>query len=169
MTNDITVSINCKNCGSMFQPDVKTKRAWLCPSCQAKNPNLKRHYRSVADLCILGLIVTIIFLIVAFNSAGLNGGMILPAAHAVLLLVTIVFVYKSKAPWIDRAAKTLIWTVFGLALLFNVVVPLLLTGMQNIPFLIVYGVIFSYLFWLNSQANQCAVDKPAVVLEEGQS
>src|SRR2546427_11225554 len=94
-------TIKCKKCGVTFEPDLKTKGTWRCPSCQAKNPNLKRHYRSVADLCILGLIVTLIVVAVGYANAGLNLGVLLSAAHAVLLLVTIVFVYKAKTPWAD--------------------------------------------------------------------
>jgi hypothetical protein len=134
---------------------MKTRGPWPCPSCQAKNPNLKRHYRSVADLCILGLIVTGIVVAVGLNKAGLTLGVMLSAGHAILLLVTIVFVYKSKTPWADSTAKALIWTVFGLALVFNVVLPLALAGTLNIPALIVYALVFPYLFWLNSQAGKC--------------
>lgn len=153
--------IKCKKCGSTFEPDMKTKGTWPCPSCQAKNPNLKRHYRSIADLCIIGLIATVIFVAVGFNNAGPNLGVMLSAADGVLLLVTIVFVYKSKTPWSDSTAKTLIWTVFGLALLLNVVVPLLHIGRLNIGAIIVYAVVFPYLFWLNSQASKCTANGPS--------
>jgi hypothetical protein len=153
-------SIKCKKCGRTFEPDVKTKGTWPCPGCQAKNPNLKRHYRSVADLCVLGLIITLVVVVVGVTNSGLNLGVLMSAAHAVLLLVTIIFVYKSKNPWADSTAKTLIWIVFGTALLFNVVIPLLLAGRLNIPAIIVYTVVFPYLFWLNVQAGKCAAIEP---------
>ena len=152
---DTNPTIKCKKCGNTFEPDMKTKKTWLCSSCQAKNPNLKRHYRSVADLCILGLIGTAIVVAIVFSKTGLSLGVMLSVAHGVLLLVTIVFVYKSKTPWSDSIAKTLIWIVFGLALLFNVVVPLVLTGRLNIPAIIIYALVFPYLFWLNAQASKC--------------
>jgi len=167
MTN-INSTIKCKKCGNTFQPDIKTKDVWVCPNCQTKNPNLKRHYRSVADLCIIGLIVTIIIVAIAFSNVGLTLGVILSGAHAILLLVTIIFVYKSKAPWSDNVAKTLIWTVFGLALLFNVAGPLL-AGRLNIPAIIVYALVFPYLFWLNGQANKCTPSKPPEVPVNGKS
>lgn len=156
-SRDMIPSIKCKKCGNAFQPNMKTTETWPRPSCKAKNPNLKRHYRSVADLFILGLIVTAIVIAVGFSEAGLNLGMILSTGHAILLLVTIVFVYKSKTPWADSAAKALIWTVFGCALLFNVMIPLALAGRLNIPAIIVYALVFPYLFWLNSQARKCLV------------
>jgi hypothetical protein len=134
---------------------MKTRGTWPCPSCHAKNPNLKRHYRSVADLCILGLVITVIVVGVGVSNAGLNLGVILTIGHAILLLITIVFVYKSKAPWADGTVKTLIWTVFGLALLFNVVIPFAFGGGLIIPVIIVYAFVFPYLFWLNAQANKC--------------
>ena len=152
---DDTPAIKCKKCGNTFEPEVKTKGPWVCPSCQTKNPNLKRHYRSVADLCILGFIFTVIAVAVGFGATGVNLGVLLSAGHAVLLLVTIVFVYKSKAPWTDGIAKALIWTVFGLALVFNVMLPLILAGRLNVPAIVVYALVFPYLFWLNSQAGKC--------------
>ncbi len=152
---DITPMIKCKKCRNAFQPEMKTKKTWQCPSCQAKNPNLKRHYRSVADLCILGLIVVAIRFWFGFSEDSLNFGVILSAGQAILLLVTVLFVYKSKAPWADSVVKVLIWTVFGLALLFNVVIPLVFFGWLNIPACIVYALVFPYLFWLNSLASKC--------------
>jgi len=165
--SDMGPMIKCKKCGNTFHPDMKTREAWPCPSCQAKNPNLKRHYRSVADLCILGLIVTAIVVVVGFGKGGVNLGVILSAAHAILLLVTIVLVYKSKTPWVDSVAKALIWVVFGLALFFNVLLPLALAGRLNIPFIIVYALVFPYLFWLNSQAGKCtASGQPEIPRKE---
>lgn len=161
-------TINCKKCGNTFQPDMKTRGTWPCPSCRAKNPNLKRHYRSVADLCILGLVVTIIFVAVALSNAGPNLGVILSVGHAVLLLIAIVFVYKSKSPWADGTVKTLIWTVFGLALLFNVVIPFAFGGTLIVPAIIVYAFVFPYLFWLNAQANKCtASEVPRLPVHDG--
>jgi hypothetical protein len=149
------VSIKCKKCGGSFQPDTHTRGDWLCQNCKAKNPNLKRHYRSVADLCILGLIATVVFIFMRFNQRRFDFGIAFSIAHALLLIVTIVAIYKSKIPWADAPAKILIWAVFSLALMFNVALPLLLTGWLNIPFAVVYAAVFSYLFWLNSQANKC--------------
>jgi hypothetical protein len=150
-----TPAIKCRKCGTIFEPDVKTTGIWPCPSCQTKNPNLKRHYRSLADLCILGLIITLLVVVLGVKNTGLNLGVLVAAAHAVLLFVTIVFVYKSKTPWSDSVAKTLIWVVFGLALLFNVVTPLIFRGRLSIPAIVVYALVFPYLFWLNVQAGRC--------------
>lgn len=173
--NNSNVCIKCKKCGNTFPPDVKTKGPWICPDCLAKNPNLKRLYRSVADVCILGLIFTVIVIVVRINERRVDFGVILAAAHAALLLVTIFFVYKSRAPWKDTTARTLLWTVFGLALVFNLLIPLLSAGLAQvfdvalpalfietlvIPASIVYSIIFAYLLWLNSQANRCTAPEP---------
>ena len=167
--NDTAPTVKCRKCAKTFRPDMKTKGPWPCPACQAKNPNLKRHYRSVADLCILGLIVTAIIVAVRFSKAGLTLRVVLSAGHALLLLVTIVFVYKSKTPWTDGTAKALIWTVFGLALVFNVVIPLALAGRLNIPAIIVYALVFPYLFWLKSQAGKCTASGGPPLPEKGES
>lgn len=159
---DTNPIIKCRKCGNAFAPDMKAKETWPCPSCQAKNPNLKRHYRSVADLCILGLIASAAIVAVRFSQAGMNLGVVLSAAQGVLLLVTIVFVYKSKTPWTDRAAKAFVWSVFCTASFLNVIVPLVLIGVRSLPFVLpfafVYAIIFSYLFWLHSQARKCTVN-----------
>ncbi len=162
-------TIKCKKCSNTFQPDLTIRGTWDCPACQAKNPNLKRHYRSVADLCILGLIITAIVIAVGFSKTGLNLGVLLSAGHAILLLVTIVFVYKSKTPWADGTAKALIWTVFGLALVFNVVVPFAFSGMLDIPAIVIYALVFSYLFWLNSQARKCTASEPSALPQKEES
>ena len=159
-------TIKCRKCGMTFAPDVKTIEAWHCPNCNAKNPNLKRHYRSVADLFILGLIIELIVIAIVFINSGLTLGMVLTVLHAVLLFVTIVIIYKSKTPWADNAAKTLIWIVFGLAFFFNVVVPFIFARKLNIPFIIVYVIIFSYLFWLNAQARKCTALEPPMNLPQ---
>ncbi len=159
--SDANPRIKCRKCEFIFEPDVKTKGTWPCPSCQTKNPNLKRHYRSVADLCILGLIFALVVIVIGYKNAGLNLDLLLRVGQAILLLVTIVFVYKSKAPWADTSAKTLIWIVFGLAFVFNVLLPLALAGALNIPFILVYAFVFPYLFWLNSRAGKCTASSTA--------
>jgi hypothetical protein len=183
MTNN-AASIKCKKCGNTFQPDVKTKGPWVCPGCLGKNPNLKRLYRSVADVCILGLIVTVLVIAVRINERRVDFGVILAAAHSVLLLVTIVSVYRSETPWKDTTARILLWTVFGLALLFNLLIPLLFVGLfvvfdvvlpplfvetLVVPASIVYLIIFAYLVWLNSQANKCMAPEPPRMPSEEQS
>jgi len=153
-------AISCKKCGTIFEPDMKSKANWPCPSCQTKNPNLKRHYRAVADLCIIGLVIALILIVVGVKEAGLNLLVLLWAADAVLLIVTTVFVYKSEAPWADNRVKNLIWVVFGVAFLSNVVVPLILLGRLNIVAIMIYVVVFSFLFWLNAQAGKCIASEP---------
>lgn len=80
-----------------------------------------------------------------------------------LLLVTIIFVYKSKMPWADSASKNLIWTVFGsaLALKLSQAAQMLLAGQMNIPFIVGFGIvyvaIFIYLFWLHVEASKYVV------------
>ena len=53
-----------------------------------------------------------------------------------LLVVASVAIYMSKAPWADPIAKLLIWIVFGLAFVSNVILPLLLAGRLNIVFVV---------------------------------
>lgn len=154
--------IRCTKCREIFQPDLTTSGKWICPNCQAKNPNLKRHYRSVADLFILGFVLTSGVIAFGFSQYGPTTGLLIAAAHCLLLLVTIVLVYRSREPWNDTPAQTLIWIVFGLAILFNVVGPLLSRRLPNPGLLVVYGIIIPYLLWLHNKAKQAAVTGPQV-------
>jgi hypothetical protein len=164
MKDTVSISVKCSKCDEVYQPDLKSNRVWRCPKCQVKNPNLRRHYRSFADLCILGFIVTVIFIIAGLNEYGLSLGVLLLSAHSILLLVTIFTVYKSKAPWTDRTVKTLLWVVLGVAFLLNVVIPTLQNGRFTNPVdLIIEMVVFFYLIWLNSLAKQCTCLEAATV------
>ena len=153
--NDTNPIIKCKKCATKFEPDMKTSKSWFCPACQTNNPNLKRHYRSVADLYIIGLIFTLIGIILKLSKVGLTIDVILMTGHAILLLVTIVTVYKSRTPWTNNTVKLLICTVFGIVMLLNVVLPLVLFGFLNFPAIVVYTIVFWYLYWLHIQTNKC--------------
>lgn len=157
MTSESTGSIQCKKCQSVFSPDLKSKGVWKCPDCGTKNPNLKRHYKSLADLCILGFLLTCLIMVAGYGAGGMNLVFILFGAHATFLLITIIVVYKSKEVWTDTIAKSLLWTVFSLALLLNVIAPYLLSGAINGPHIVIYSVVFSYLFWLKSQTKKCSL------------
>jgi hypothetical protein len=98
--NGIYATIKCKKCETTFQPDIKTCGFWVCPNCKGKNPNLKLHYRSVANLCILGFVSTIFFTLV--NTREFDLYVSISIAYAALLLVTTIFIYKSKTPWTDQ-------------------------------------------------------------------
>lgn len=165
--NGINPVIKCKKCGNVFEPDMKTRGVWKCPLCLAQNPNLKRHYRSVADLFILGLIFTGSAIAVGFAAVGLSLGVILLSLHSLLLLTGILCVYRSATPWTDRTVKTLIWVVFGLAALINLVLPLVLYGRLNTISLAIYAIIFPYLFWLHAPAGKCSVLVPPLPLAAG--
>ncbi len=152
------VQLRCKKCGDAFVPDLKTKGNWDCPKCDAKNPNLRRHYRSVADLCILGLIASIVVVVLSMRQQrGLTVGSTLGVLQAVLLVITIISVYRARMPWLSRKARVLIWVVFGSAFFFNLLVPLLFRGLLNVPFVIVYVFVFAYLFWLRSATKKCSL------------
>ncbi len=158
--SDTLVSINCKKCNQNFQPDSKTRGDWICPNCQTKNPNLQRHFRSVADLYILWLVFSGIFTFIHFQSAGLDGNTIFSFLFLIPLIVTIVFIYKSKIPWSDKTVKILIWLTFGISLGFKLlqIAGMLLAGRINVSFtigfVVIYLAIFIYLFWLHLQANK---------------
>lgn len=151
------VSIRCRKCRRCFQPDLGSRGLWVCPYCRGKNPNLKRHYRAIADLFFLGLAVVVTVVIVNRKQFGPVGWAV-ESVQGLLLLVSIVAIYRSTASWADLFVNVLIWIVFSCALLGNVVLPLLLRGQVSVPFLILYALLFPYLFWLNWQAKGMCSD-----------
>lgn len=157
---DGTASIQCRKCGTVITPDPKTRGDWCCPGCKARNPNLTRHYRSVADLCILGFIATIVSAVVSVVVSGVTLALWRQTMHAALLLMTITAVYRSKTPWTDVTVRILVWVTFGVACAVNLATLLLSSRPTGIGFLIVYAIIFPYLFWLEAQARKCAVATP---------
>jgi hypothetical protein len=158
--SDRPIVINCHKCGEIFTPDFKTRGDWICPKCQCKNPNLRRHYRSVADLYILWFIFSVVVLLVYISSVGFDFGALVRISFAILLLVTIIKVYKSKSPWTDKTAQILIWSSFGVSVIFKAIqtVQLLLAEKFTVPFLLGFGIvhvaIFIYLLGLHCQAKK---------------
>ena len=157
-----SILINCKKCGEGFAPNFKTRGDWICPKCQYENPNLKRHYRSVADLYILWFIFSVVFLLVRIGLVGFDFGAMSRIPFVILLIVTVITVYKSKSPWTDKIAKILIWSCFGVSVAFKTIqtVQLLSADRLNVPFLLGFGIvhvaIFIYLFWLHCQTKKYA-------------
>jgi hypothetical protein len=144
-------SVKCKQCLHVFRPDLKTSGHWTCPGCGANNPNLRRHYRSVADLLILGLIVTMaVVLLGSTERLELTAGVLVSIAWSALLLFAIIKIYSTRSPWRNMVVKTLIWVVFGARFaLYGLEV---IAAQRPMPWiigpLVVFVVVFSYLFWL---------------------
>ena len=164
-------SIRCKKCDEVFKPDLETRGAWRCPECSKKNPNLRRHYRSVADLFILSLIVISIMVIYGVMKNGVSFGMIALGCYAILMLATIISLYKSPNPWTNNAAVIMVWTVFGITFAMNFLIPSFLTAcwactalvngnpvmIEFNPVFIVYPIMLIYLLWLQIQAINCGI------------
>jgi hypothetical protein len=152
--------VKCKKCAAVYSPEMSGKGPWVCPQCQKENPNLKRLYRSVADLYILGLIATGVILALLLPEQGLDLSTGLQAAQGALLLVAIVIIYRSRVPWTDGVAKAFVWIPLLVAAFLNVALPLLLGAPVAIGYLVVYPIIFIYLLQLSYHARKCAVRPP---------
>ena len=159
MNTDL-VRLNCKDCHEDFQPDLKTTCDWFCPHCKAKNPNLIRHYRSVADLYVLSLFFLVMILVWHVLSVGWDLDFFLSLPMIILLGIAIVVIYKSKTPWIDKKVRHFIWLVFGVSFVFKLfqTVLLLLAGALYFSFvasfLVIYSFIFFYLLWLELRSRK---------------
>lgn len=161
--------IRCKKCRLLFEPDIEGCGGgrWPCPDCGTRNPNLRRHYRSIGLLFILALLLRLLPLFRTICAAPLwianapldfaiEGGLLF--LQLALLVVGIVGIYSAIAPWKSRKLRVLIWVVFSMFFLVRVVesVALFLAGEE--PGLVagvfgtgvlVFGIIFVYLFWLD--------------------
>jgi len=147
-------SVKCKHCGHKFHPNMQGVEGWLCPNCQTKHPNLRRHYRAIAYLCGLGCLVTLIVLLQGFGQEIATVMLVGNTMMAILFAVTTGVVYRAQAPWNDAGIRSLIWTVFGLAVILSVVVPLSLSGTLNMSPIIVFALVFPYLFWVDGHARR---------------
>ena len=154
------IQVKCKRCQNIYSPNLKSNiayKAWICPNCQCKNPNLKIHYRSVADVCILGLIADTLLLYAGIVQGRTGLFWILRLAHSTLLLVTFIRIYKSRAPWMDNPVKIMIVVVFGIGSVYNVGFFMLFLGLLAVPAALLYAILWSFLLWLWIQTKQCTV------------
>lgn len=101
--------------------------------------------------------MALIFFPFIFLDEGLSKKVILPAAQAFLMLIAVVSVYASRAPWSNNTAKAFVWSVLVLPVIVNVVVPLFIEGEIRSEVVILCGLVFALLFWLNSAAKKCTV------------
>jgi len=151
------VSVRCGKCKNIFTPDLKTNRPWICPMCNTKNPNLKRHYRSVANVCILGLIFEVLLIVAVFRNSELSIGFFLGILQCMLLISVITFIYSSKMPWMDPTLKAIIWLFFGITGLSNIIFLRMVFPPIALSALIAYLIVFLYLAWLAIKTHKCSV------------
>lgn len=154
-------AIMCKACKQVFQPQQKGRLPWPCPSCGAKNPNLKRHYRSVAYLFMFGIFLNLLVVVFAFKRVPLNWAGLLMAIQVTMFLAAIIRIYSSPAPWGDVAAKALVWTSLTFTASVNLMLPIVLAGRIPIPHMVVYSVVFAYLIWLQWASSKCTAPASA--------
>ena len=161
MTNTHS-TIRCKNCRHVFRPDMQASATWLCPNCQTKTPNLKRHYRAVAGLCCVGFVVTLVVLLQGFNQRVSVPILVGNTVVATLFLITTMLVYKAQSPWVNAGIRALIFLVYGLAVLLTVIVPLALEGILNMSPIILCALVFPYLFWVDGHARFSVPAEPGM-------
>jgi len=127
---------------------------WLCPNCQTTNPNLRRHYKAIAYFCGLGFLVTLIVLLEGVTQRVSIFMLVGNTIVAILFAVATGLVYRAQAPWNNARIRSLIWTIFGLAVILSVVVPFSLAGMLNMSPVVLCALVFPYLFWVDGHARR---------------
>jgi len=80
---------------------------------------------------------------------------------AILFLIATMLVYKTQAPWTNAGIRSMIWTVYGLAVLLTVVVPLALERIFNMSPIILCVLVFPYLFWVSGHGKASGETGPA--------
>ncbi len=161
------VQITCRNCRTHFTPDLKARGNWNCPHCNTKNPHLRRHYKAVADVLVFGLVMYVVQIVISLARGGpLTLWYIPRVLLAVLMLAGVISIYRASVPWLSARIRTFIWAVFAgsffLRLLLVLLrmawhpVPVLWLLPALLPFLLIYGLIFAYLFWLRAITKRCS-------------
>lgn len=148
--------VRCTGCGGVYEPNLKARFGWRCPVCQAKNPNLMRHYRCVADMWLYGVLLDALYLF----GVGIvpTFDFLITAVHLILFALTIIYIFKSRAPWSDQNVNRLIWVSFSCLVIVNVLKPLLSGEMPaEHPLLWFCLICYLYLRWLNTQSGRIAV------------
>jgi predicted RNA-binding Zn-ribbon protein involved in translation (DUF1610 family) len=160
-------SVTCISCRRLFEADGRSLRPWACPHCGKKNTNLRRHYRSLATLLVLGLFWNLMVMFNMFRRDATGWPELLVAGFFFLpFLVTTVVILSTRTPWSSTPAKVLLWFVFGLAFVAHVM-PLLLQpaapGSLYVALLLAafYALVFSYLMWLGRKAKQLCAAGPS--------
>ena len=149
------IPIKCGSCGIVFSPDPRSRDAWVCDACGAKNPNLRRHYRSLGILWIFALaIATMVGLGLLLEAGTIDYLLLLTWA---LSLAIVIAIYGSRAPWMSTPTKVLIWVGIAFALFGNVLYPLIFRDQFSPLRAAVTTVVFAYVCWLQIQARKCSV------------
>ncbi len=151
------VHVKCKKCGGIYNPQLSSRKKWVCTSCQGKNPNLKVQYRSVANLYIIGLLSTALLIFASFKSGRIGFHTIVGILYVPLILAAIVSIYKSETPWMDPFAKAMVWVVIIFVSITNLLWSFVCVKPLLAPMGILYIVVFCYLIWLHVQASKCSV------------
>jgi hypothetical protein len=156
------VLVRCRKCGRTYAPDLRSSGRWICPHCRAKNPNLKRHYRSIAQLFMLNLLFAVLALFLRRNRASPIVFEVVVGAVALFFFVAILAIYRARAPWASHLVKAMVRSIFALALLANLVA--VVRGFASgridpgtIGGTIVLVAIIAYIVWLERQARKCTV------------
>ncbi|HXY37267.1 MAG TPA: hypothetical protein VEI07_23770 [Planctomycetaceae bacterium] len=151
--------VSCQKCCQGFEPDPITRGHWVCPHCGKKNANLRRHYRAIADLCVIGLILSCAGFFFARGQFEFNLASVLLGPYCLLLLTTIIAIYRSQAPWASATIWCLVWAVFIVAFSFNVALQLA-RGRISVVALCIYALLFPYFFWLQWRASRAVASGP---------
>jgi hypothetical protein len=149
------IRVRCRSCQKTYAPGLRSNKSWICPNCQSVNPNLKRHYRSVADVCILGFIAGVLLLYAGLVQGRTGLVWILLLVDAQLLLVTTILTYMSRAPWADKSVKVMIVVVFGIAAVVNIGFFGAISWMIGLLAAGLYAIIWAFLLWLWIQTKRC--------------
>ncbi len=159
VAEDAEIKVRCRRCREMFRPDLKTTKSWRCPSCDAGNPNLRRHFQSLADVCVIGVLAKMIFIAIECEGKqhGVGVEIAISAAQCVFIGVLSMYIYKSIKPWVERRVVVLVSVLVWSLLFRSVIIALMSHSLNGISSVVGCALACSYWQWLKFQAgSMCA-------------
>ena len=162
--------IKCTGCGETFAPDLSRADGWTCPKCQARNPDLRLHYRVLAGIAGLGFVGTVVWTAVtARTGGGMSAGHAILLMEGIVLLAAALLLFSSHAPWASASARAVTNAAFGAAFVIAVLWPVCMTIVLSfigtppsarfllflIPVAVACCAALGYLVWVQKATRKC--------------
>lgn len=153
--------IVCLYCNRRIEPDLKSNKPWICVKCNKKLPNLKRHWRSIADVYAIQLSISLLLLLFSlFGGEGFKSTFefisfwVSILISVIIPIIIVIRTYSSARPWEERSIRFWI-TVWLLLSFISVLVSFSTTG--SILIVLILGfwpvIILLYFLWLSNKTK----------------
>jgi hypothetical protein len=132
-------------------------KPWHCPACRENHPNLKRHYWVIGFVFLYDFVMYVYHTVLVRGEIGWDSEWLLSVGYPLLLLFTIVSVFRSREPWANGVVKAGIWTVLGLVSLLGGISPWIHYGIFKVKVCALVTILVTYIVWLKVQEKRYVV------------